>query len=128
MILATYTVAHALPGIGVYLIRFMIITEPLSGLSPTRNGIAERDTCPGVGSECDCYCGTYTYQGARNPFFGASDRLIPQFKRMVPGNYLFMHCQWWRWLPMLTIVKRLQTYLGAVAVRSGFIISNGCGP
>jgi len=25
-------------------------------------------------------------------------------------------------LPMLTIVKRLQTYLGAVAVRSGFII------
>ena len=33
--------------IGVYPIQCMIVTEPLSDLSPTSNGFAERDYCVG---------------------------------------------------------------------------------
>ena len=72
VILATYTVAHALPGIGIYLIQCMIIAEPLSGLVQTGNGVAERD--------CPSYCGTYRNgQSTPNPFCGPGDRLIYQF-------------------------------------------------
>jgi len=56
----------------------MVITKPLSGLSPSGNGVAERETCPGDGSSCSCYCNDFRHTGMRSSFCGASDRLICQ--------------------------------------------------